>query len=140
MTKKGRRTVFIYQLKNEYKAIGYLKANLTLFNPRASLEFGEAFAKQTPNMLDPFPRELDEGVDINCYDKVYDWQCSVISHSSILSSAFGRFNDEKKPAGFKGVSMSVSDIVVIDGQAYICAPLGWRQIELLDGANAPVAE
>lgn len=140
MTKKGKRTVSIYQLKNEYKAIGYLKANLTLFNPRASLSFGEGFARQASNMLDPYPQPIEEGVNIQCYEHVYDWQCSIIAHSAILSGAFSRFNEDKKPASYKGVSMSVSDIVVIDGQAYICAPLGWAQVELLDGANAPIAE
>ena len=32
--------------------------------------------------------------------------------------------------GFEGHSLSVSDIVVIDGKAYICDSFGWKEIEL----------
>lgn len=33
--------------------------------------------------------------------------------------------------GFTGHSLSVSDIVVIDGNAYICKNIGWKKIELV---------
>lgn len=45
----------------------------------------------------------------------------------ILESTFETFN-VKRPLVFCGHSLSVGDIVVVDGKAYICDSFGWNDI------------
>lgn len=47
-----------------------------------------------------------------------------------LNELFRIFNVEH-PADFKGHSLSVSDIVVLNGQAYHCESFGWKEVELI---------
>lgn len=45
----------------------------------------------------------------------------------ILDNLFMIFNTDP-PEDFQGHSMSVSDVVVLDGKAYYCDSIGWRQL------------
>lgn len=45
----------------------------------------------------------------------------------VLEDLFIAFN-ENKPMHFKGRSLSVSDVVSLDGRAYYCESFGWKRI------------
>lgn len=64
------------------------------------------------------------------YNKVYAGEITEdLSNDDILEKIFCIFNMHR-PEDFKGHSLSVEDIVVLDEQAYICDICGWNKIEL----------
>lgn len=64
------------------------------------------------------------------YNKVYYGEITEdLSNIDILEKIFCIFNMHR-PEDFKGHSLSVGDIVVLDEQAYICDICGWNKIEL----------
>lgn len=68
------------------------------------------------------------GVDFNEYKHVYTGEIEGDDPIAMLEILFTRFN-VNHPAGFKGHSLSVSDIVVLDGIKYYCDSFGWKTIE-----------
>ena len=64
------------------------------------------------------------------HNKVYAGEITEdLSNTDILEKIFCIFNMHR-PEDFKGHSLSVGDIVVLDEQAYICDICGWNKIEL----------
>ena len=64
------------------------------------------------------------------YNKVYAGEIlEDLTTDDILEKIFCIFN-MRRPEDFKGHSLSVGDIVVLDEQAYICDIFGWNKIEL----------
>lgn len=64
-----------------------------------------------------------------CYKKVYEGEVQEeqdLLHT--LDSLFRTFN-LNHPDDFRGHSMSVSDVVVLDGVNYYCDSYGWVNIE-----------
>ena len=51
------------------------------------------------------------------------------SEDTDLENIFIRFN-HNHPEGFKGHSLSVSDVVEIDGKYYYCDSFGFKEVEL----------
>lgn len=70
------------------------------------------------------------GVDFNEYKQVYAGEIYSDNPNpeAVLEILFTKFN-VNHPAGFKGHSLSVSDIVVLDGVKYYCDSFGWKTIE-----------
>ena len=67
--------------------------------------------------------------DISQYKKVYEddvWEEKDILHT--LESIFEKFNLQH-PSDFHGHSLSVSDVVVLDGVNYYCDSYGWVKTE-----------
>ena len=67
--------------------------------------------------------------DINQYKKVYEGEIQEekdILHT--LESIFGEFN-LLHPSDFHGHSLSVSDVVALDGANYYCDSYGWVKAE-----------
>jgi hypothetical protein len=62
------------------------------------------------------------------YAKVYESDIPGIDDSIILEELFETFNTSH-PADYNGRSLSVSDVIVIDSQAYFCERFGWKEIE-----------
>lgn len=99
----------IYQIKNEeaMRKYGFMRLS---------------FAKQN-------------GLNINDYEKVYEGSIELEDESranevkpeNYLEHLFYIFNCEH-PADFKGHSMSVSDIVILDGTTYYCDSFGFTKI------------
>ena len=52
-----------------------------------------------------------------------------IEHKVLLEMLFERFNRGNYPEDYKGHSMSVGDIVVLDCFVYVCKNVGWEMIE-----------
>lgn len=71
-------------------------------------------------------------VDLDNYDLVYEGTHDSEAQSllGIQEELFRKFNLEH-PEDFKGRSMSVSDILEIDGEHYFCDSFGWNKVTLL---------
>lgn len=93
-------------------------------------------------MLEDLKRLMFSGYEIVCkivsdfpnnweglYDKVYEaeYTGSETETNDILEDLFTIFNISK-PEDFKGRSLSVSDIVVVDGVPYYCDLFGFKEI------------
>lgn len=62
------------------------------------------------------------------YNIVYDGMIEDGKPISVLERLFEKFNIAH-PEDFRGHSLSVGDIVVLDGVAYVCNSFGWDKIE-----------
>lgn len=83
--------------------------------------------------FEPYERLLKAGLkpDFKIYDKVYEADISMLSGKSTgekLESAFYTFNMER-PEDFKGHSLSVSDVVVLDDTAYYVDSVGFKPLK-----------
>lgn len=61
------------------------------------------------------------------YELKYDGEIEVEDVNKTLEDLFTKFNI-KRPQDFKGHSLSVSDIVELDGKFYYCDNVGWTEI------------
>lgn len=62
------------------------------------------------------------------YNFVYNYELDgKQSDAVILEECFERFNINR-PDDYKGRSLSVSDIVIIDDTPYYCDPFGWLEV------------
>jgi hypothetical protein len=70
------------------------------------------------------------------YKKVYEGDINIKynSEQEILDSLFELFNI-KHPNDFKGHSLSVSDLIILEDRAYYCQPMGWKEIKIKDTVN-----
>lgn len=68
------------------------------------------------------------GFSKHCYKKVYEGEIASLSILDALDGLFRQFN-LNHPEDFHGHSMSVSDVVVLDGRMYYCDSEGWVDIE-----------
>ena len=70
--------------------------------------------------------------DLRDYDVVYEGEKDdYYGHEDTLESLFFIFNC-KQPKDFKGHSLSVSDIVELDGSYYYCDFAGWKHLNKLN--------
>lgn len=70
-------------------------------------------------------------VDLNNYNEVYvdDLYSSIFSKNiDILEEIYQKFNIGEKPESYKGHSLSVSDIVVLDGVNYYVDSFGFIKL------------
>ena len=75
--------------------------------------------------------KLNLKVDLNNYNEVYvdDLYSSIFSKNiDILEEIFQKFNIGQKPESYKGHSLSVSDIVVLDGVNYYVDSFGFIKL------------
>lgn len=83
--------------------------------------------------FEPYERLLKAGLkpDFKTYDKMYEADVSMLSGKSTgekLESAFYVFNMERLE-DFKGHSLSVSDVVVLDDTAYYVDSVGFKPLK-----------
>lgn len=75
--------------------------------------------------------KLNLKVDLNNYNEVYedDLYSSIFSKNiDILEEIYQKFNIGQKPESYKGHSLSVSDIVVLDGVNYYVDSFGFIKL------------
>jgi hypothetical protein len=65
--------------------------------------------------------------NFNDYTLVYEGEVEVEDVNKTLEDLFTKFNINR-PADFNGHSLSVSDIVELDGKFYYCDNVGWTEI------------
>lgn len=64
-----------------------------------------------------------ESVDASTYDEVFNAEIDETN----LEDIYRRFNIERHPL-HRGHSLSVSDVVVMNGKAHICQSFGFKEI------------
>ena len=62
-------------------------------------------------------------VDLDNYEKIYERESELAN----LDAIFEKFNIDR-PSDFKGHSLSMSDIVELNGKMYYCDTFGWVQL------------
>lgn len=75
--------------------------------------------------------KLNLKVDLNNYNEVYvdDLYSSIFSKNiDILEEIYQKFNIGQKPESYKGHSLSVSDIVVLNGVNYYVDSFGFIKL------------
>ena len=65
----------------------------------------------------------EHGFDFNHYEKVYEGD-----NLENLEDIFFHFN-MRRPTDFRGHSLSVSDIVVLNGEKFYCDRIGWKKLD-----------
>lgn len=80
--------------------------------------------------FEPLKQLAERGIkpDFNNYDKVYEGSISGGAVDEKLDDLFRKFNIER-PEDFKGHSMSVSDVVVMDSKAYYVDSVGFQPLK-----------
>ena len=68
------------------------------------------------------------GFSKHCYKKVYEGEVAANTIVGALDSLFQKFN-LNHPEDFHGHSLSVSDVVELDGVWYYCDSIGWVNIK-----------
>lgn len=69
------------------------------------------------------------------YQLVYEEETEEEAEiDALLEQLFHRFNQDP-PTGYRGTSMSVGDVVVVDGNAYLCRPFGFEKTAWLYAGN-----
>lgn len=69
----------------------------------------------------------ENGFDLNDYDSV--WEENIDSDTN-LDDIWTRFQHENEdcPENYHGRSMSVSDIIDLEGHLFYCEPTGWKEL------------
>lgn len=70
------------------------------------------------------PWRMVKSFDLNLYEKVYEGDIKESKDIDALEALFARFNINH-PSDFRGHSLSVSDVAVLDGVSYYCDSYGW---------------
>ena len=68
------------------------------------------------------------GFDFSLYQKIYEGEEEGENNFDILEKLFTKFNINH-PSDFSGHSMSVSDVVILNGKKYYCDSIGWKEIK-----------
>lgn len=73
-------------------------------------------------------------VDQRDYDLVYDGELEVQDAKSndikALDYLYEKLNAGEKPISYLGRSMSVSDLVSLDGRLFCCQSIGWKPVSV----------
>lgn len=83
--------------------------------------------KSCPYLFDDYKYAKNNGFTLEDYRVVYQGKIDAPSHEEALDRLFAQFNINR-PEDFHGHSMSVSDIVQINGINYYCDSLGWTTL------------
>ena len=75
-----------------------------------------------------FLEKYCSGFDFSLYQKIYEGEEEGINDFDILEKLFVKFNTNH-PQDFTGHSMSVSDVVILNGKKYYCDSIGWKEIK-----------
>jgi hypothetical protein len=78
-------------------------------------------------MFEPYNRAQKYGWDESLYNLVWEDDVTTDNLEEIYTM-FGNNYEGTRPFDFKGHTLSMSDVVVKDGQAYYCDRFGWTKI------------
>ena len=67
-------------------------------------------------------------LDLNDYEVVYEGNLDYPEMPNALEELFEIFNN-RRPKDFERRSMSISDVVEIDGKNYYCDFVGWEELK-----------
>ncbi len=65
------------------------------------------------------------------YNLVYSGEIPTQDNVRLLDQLFYIFNNNR-PTDYHGHSLSISDVVVLNGTAYRCQSAGWKNVKLMN--------
>lgn len=68
-------------------------------------------------------------INLDEYQEVWDGTINSSSVKQGLEDLFYIFNMQHPP-GYTGRSLSISDVIEIDGEYYYCQAVGWLKVEI----------
>ena len=71
---------------------------------------------------------VKDKINLDDYEVVYEGELDYQEMPNVLEELFEIFNN-RRPKDFEGRSMSISDIVEIDGKNYYCDFVGWKELK-----------
>ena len=71
---------------------------------------------------------VKDKIDLKDYEVTYEGELDYPEMPDALEELFKIFNI-KRPKDFEGRSMSISDIVEVDGKNYYCDDIGWKELK-----------
>ena len=71
---------------------------------------------------------VKDKIDLKDYEVVYEGELDYLEMPDALEELFKIFNI-KRPKDFEDRSMSISDIVEVDGKNYYCDDIGWKELK-----------
>lgn len=78
------------------------------------------------NMVD----RLNITLTLDMYEQVYEGEIEEeATDEATMDSIWSALNTGKKPEGYKGHSLSVSDLIKMDGKFYYVDDIGFEEIE-----------
>ncbi len=81
----------------------------------------------------PFKEEMKKSFSLDRYgyQKVFEGECQLSTNPYItLEEIFTRFNRDDRPNPTTMRSLSISDIVILDGRTYYCDSIGFKEISM----------
>lgn len=81
--------------------------------------------QNNPYVFRGFSTAQKYGFSLADYEVVYEGE---LEGDNILEQLFNMFNIAR-PEDYKGRSMSISDVVEIEGKYYYCDPIGFKEIK-----------
>jgi len=96
------------------------------------LDYSKESVKNSHKMFEGWEDliKYDDGFNFNDYKQVYEGEIAStekFDNITILDNLFTKFNI-KYPEDFRGHSLSVSDVIILDEKMYYCDNLGWKEI------------
>lgn len=70
-------------------------------------------------------------VDLSDYHVTHEGEVNGNSINEMLEQVFVTFNRDDRPTAQTTYSMSMNDLVCIDGTFYLCAMLGWEKLDYI---------
>lgn len=74
-----------------------------------------------------FEYAMKHNWSLNAYVPVWRGTIESENINSALEKLFRIFNTEERPSEYYGRSLSMSDVVVLDGKPYYCDRFGWSE-------------
>lgn len=79
---------------------------------------------------------MKHGFNLNDYEKTYEGEIKGGSLENSMGNVFTKHLDNlfikfnvNRPTDFKGHSLSVSDIIVLNGEKFYCDSIGWKKLD-----------
>ena len=90
--------------------------------------------KECPYLFMDYEFAKDHNFKLEDYEVVWQGDTPSSTHTVALDKLFEEFNI-RRPKDFKGHSLSVSDIIQINGINYYCEPAGWTTVNKMKIVN-----
>ena len=93
------------------------------------LDYAKESVKNSHKMFEKWEWliKYDGGFNFQDYKKVYEGEEEGEDNIDILDKLFEKFN-LTHPVNFRGHSLSVSDVIILDDKMYYCDSIGWKEI------------
>lgn len=81
-----------------------------------------------------FMMATEISINADDYELMYEYKDENPENKSdmeTLNHVWRKFNDDERPDGHRMRSLSISDVVQVEGRSYICNTFGWKDIQFV---------